>query len=157
MLYLYIGALAVLGHGNIEVLDVRRDVGDYICQLHFAVAAIAVGEHAYRNVVFPDAIDPASQMIFGAKGGLQEPFRDLTIGKNLLFSALTRGDRRDLARYGRWHHDAFERDRGQRGSGDPSRNGGSAHCLDAAATSRRAQASIQRAARVPSLRGFSSS
>src|SRR5947209_13039200 len=99
MLYLYIGALAVLGHGNIEVLDVRRDVGDDLGQVHFAVAAIAVGEHAHRNVVFPDAIDPASQMIFGAKGGLQESFRYLTIGKNLLFRALARRDRWNLARY----------------------------------------------------------
>jgi hypothetical protein len=58
----------------------------------------AIGEHAHRNIVFPDAIDPAGQMVFGAEGGFQEPVDDFTVGERFLLSALTRRDRRDFGR-----------------------------------------------------------
>ena len=56
----------------------------------------AVGEHAHRNVIFADAVDPARQMIFRPETRLQEAFDDFGVGEALLLRALAGGDGRDL-------------------------------------------------------------
>ena len=51
-------------------------------------------------VVFPDAVDPAGEMIFGAERGLEKAIDDFAIGEGLLLGALTRGDGGILGRAG---------------------------------------------------------
>ena len=57
--------------------DPLADVGDDFGELRLAIGAVAVGEHPHRHVVFPDAVDPAGQMIFGAERGLEKSVDDL--------------------------------------------------------------------------------
>ena len=77
------------------------DVGDDFRQLRLAVGAIgAVGEHPHRPVVFPDAVDPAGQMIFGAERGLEKSVDDFAVGESLLLGALARGDGGNFGRSG---------------------------------------------------------
>jgi hypothetical protein len=90
-----IGGVAALGHSDVEMLNVRADVGYDLGQLRLAVA---VGEHPHRHIVFPDAVDPSGEMIFGAKGGFEKSVRDLGVGETLLFRALARGDSGNFGR-----------------------------------------------------------
>ena len=82
-------------------------------ELRLAVGAVAVGEHPHRHVVFPDAVDPAGQMIFGAERGLEKSVGDLAVGEGLLFRALARGDGGNFGGGGRRPGKAVERDGGQ--------------------------------------------
>ena len=82
-----------VGHGDVEVLNARGDVGHDLRELRLAVGAGAVGEHPHRRVVFADAVDAAGEMIFGAERGLQKAFDDLAVGEDLLLGALALRDR----------------------------------------------------------------
>ena len=79
-----------LGHGDVEMLDPRGDVGHDPCKLRLAVGAGAVDEHPHRRVVFADAVDAAGELVFGTECRLQEAFDDLAVGKDLLLAALAR-------------------------------------------------------------------
>ena len=70
-----IGAVAAVGHRDVEMLDPLADIGDHLGELRLAVRAVAVGEHPHRHVVFPDAVDPAGEMKFGAERGLEKAVR----------------------------------------------------------------------------------
>ena len=97
----------------------------------------AVGEHPHRHVVFPDAVDPAGQMIFGAERGLEKAFDDFAVGKTLLLGALARGDGRNFAGGGRGPDSAVEREAGQHDRERGQDSDGPASCthgIDAAAT-----------------------
>ena len=80
---------------------------------------VALGEDPHRHVVFPDAVDPAGQMEFGAEGGLEKPFDDLGVGEGLLFGALARGDGGDFGAGRRQPGGAFKADRSQADRDDP--------------------------------------
>jgi hypothetical protein len=95
-LHKYIGVVAIVGHGDVEMLHPARDVGDDLGDLSFAVGA-ALGEDAYRKLVFADAVDAAGEVIFGAEGGLEKTVDDLAIGEALLLGALARGHGRRFA------------------------------------------------------------
>jgi hypothetical protein len=69
------------------------DVGDDFCELPFAIPPVAVGEYPHRSGIFPDPVDAAGELKFGAEGGLQEAVDDLAVGKVLPLGALARGDR----------------------------------------------------------------
>ena len=88
----HIGVFAGLGHGDVEMLNARGDVGHDFRELRLAVGAVAVGEHPHRPVVFADAVDAAGEMIFGAERGLQKAFDDLAVGEDLLLGALALRD-----------------------------------------------------------------
>jgi hypothetical protein len=92
------------------MLDPRADVGDDLGELRLAIPAAAVDEHPHRVIVFPDAVDPAGQLEFGAERGLEESFRDLAVGERLLLGALARGDGRDFGGGSRRHDDVAECD-----------------------------------------------
>ena len=72
----------LVGHGDVEVLDARGDVGHDFRKLRLAVGPGAVGEHPHRPVIFADAVDAAGEMIFGAERGLQKAFDDLAVGED---------------------------------------------------------------------------
>ena len=74
-----------------------RDVGNDLCELRPSVRAVAFGEHPHWRVVFPDAVDAAGEMIFGAERGLEKPFDDLTVGEDLLLGALALCDGGDFS------------------------------------------------------------
>lgn len=59
---------------------------------------LAVGEHTDRSVVFADAVDPAGEVIFGAKGRFQKTFDDLAVGEGLLLRVLARHDAGNIRR-----------------------------------------------------------
>ncbi len=80
------------------------------CELRLAVRAGAVGEYPHRHVVFPDAVDPAGQMVFGPEGGLEESLGYLGVGEGLFFRALARGDGGDFGGSGLLPDNAVERD-----------------------------------------------
>ena len=126
----HVGALAALGHGDVEMLNAAGDVGDDFRELRLAVGAVAVGKHPHRRVVFPDAVDAAGEMIFGAEGGLEETLDDLAVGEDLLLGALARSDGGNFGGGGGRHDAVAERDGGQSGREHPqtARIGDGAHC-----------------------------
>ena len=83
------------------MLNPCGDVGDDFRELGLAVGAVAVGEHPHRRVVFPDAVDAAGEMIFGAEGGLEKTLDDLAVGEDLLLAALALRDGRNFGSGGR--------------------------------------------------------
>src|SRR5258708_12880877 len=91
-----IGVLLLLSHGDVEMLDVLRDVGDDLRQLRLAVGPAAVREHPHGHVVFSDAVDPARQMILGAEGGLQKSFDDFGVAETGLLPPLPPATARDF-------------------------------------------------------------
>ena len=93
-----VGVLAAIGHGDVEMLHMPGDLADDLGELRFPVAAVAVDEHAYRQIVFSDAVDTSGKMIFGAERGLQKPIDDLAIGERLFLGALLGGDDGDFRR-----------------------------------------------------------
>ena len=84
------------GHGDVEVLNARGDVGHDFRKLRLAVGPGAVGKHPHRPVIFADAVDAAGEMIFGAECDLQKAFDDLAVGEDLLLGALALRDGRDV-------------------------------------------------------------
>jgi hypothetical protein len=94
------------------MLHAGGDVGDDFCQLQFAIPPVAVGEYPDRRNIFPDPVDPAGQLEFGTKGGLQEPLDDLAIGEIFLLGTLARGDRGNF-RCGRPGNEGAEREAGE--------------------------------------------
>jgi hypothetical protein len=108
----HVGGLAGRGHREVEMLHAGGDVGDDFCELPFAVAPAAVGEHPYGPGIFPDPVDAPGQLKFGAERGLQEAVDDLAVGKALLLGALARGDRGNF-RCGRRRNECGECDAGE--------------------------------------------
>ena len=80
------------------MFDPRGNVAHDFCDLRLAVGTGAVREHAYRRVVFADAVDASGKMIFGAEGDLQKAFDDFAVGEDLLLGALAVRDRGDIRR-----------------------------------------------------------
>jgi hypothetical protein len=126
--------------------DARADIGDDPGQLRSSIRTVAaIGEHPHRHVVFPDPIDPAGEMIFGAERGLEESFRYLAVGESLPLGTLTRCDGGIFSQYRRRRDHGVERNGGEndrehpREIGRPAR---SAHRIDAAAIAPRAQGVI---------------
>jgi hypothetical protein len=96
------------------VLNARADIGDDPGEQHLSIrTAAAIGEYPHRHVVFPDAIDPAGEMIFGAERGLEKSVNDLAVGEDLPFRALTRCDGGIFGRFGRRRDHGDECDAGQ--------------------------------------------
>ncbi len=118
------------------MLNPLGDVGHDLRQLRLSIRTVALGEHPHRRIVFSDAVDPAGQVILGAEGGLEKSVGDLAVGECLLFSALTRCNRRNFSRRNWRPGTALERDAGQSDREYPQQQGSIvyAHRADAAAT-----------------------
>ena len=111
----HIGFVIVGGHGDVEVPNPRADVGHDFRELGLAVGPGAVGKHAHRRVVFPDAVDAAGEMVLGAESGFQETLDDLAVGEDLRLGALALGDGGNFGGCGRRHKHLAERDGSQSG------------------------------------------
>ena len=102
-----------VGHGDVEVLNARGDVGHDFRELRLAVGPVAVGKHPHRPVIFADAVDAAGEMIFGAERGLQKAFDDLAVGEDLFLGALALRDGGNVRECRARHQDFAERDGAQ--------------------------------------------
>ncbi len=111
---LHIGVFEAAGHGDVEVLNARCDVGHDFRELRLAVGPGAVGKHPHRPVIFADAVDAAGEMIFGAERGLQKTFDDLVVGEGLLLGALALRDGGNV-RENRARHQHFAERNGAQG------------------------------------------
>jgi hypothetical protein len=107
---LHIGVFEAAGHGDVEVLDARADVGHDLRELRLSVGPIAVGKHPHRPVIFADAVDAAGEMIFGAERDLQKAFDDLAVGEDLLLGALALRDGGNVGEGRARRQDFAERD-----------------------------------------------
>ena len=110
---LHIGVFEAVGHGDVEVLNARGDVGHDFRELRLAVGPVAVGEHPHRPVIFADAVDAAGEMIFGAERGLQKAFDDLAVGEDLFLGALALSDGGNIRECRARQEDFAERDGAQ--------------------------------------------
>src|SRR6185437_4041471 len=86
-----IGGVAAVRHGDVEMANALADIGDDPGELRLAIrTGAAGGEYPHRPVVFPDAVDPAGEMIFGAERGLEKSVCYLAVGEGRPFSAPSR-------------------------------------------------------------------
>ena len=85
--------IALIRHGDVEVLNTRGNIADDLADLFVPIGADrAVDEDSHRHLILADAVDPSGKMVLSAEGRLQEAVDDLAIGKRLLLCALTRSD-----------------------------------------------------------------
>jgi hypothetical protein len=83
------------------MLNAFTNVGDHFCKLRLSLPAVAVDKHPHRAVIFPDPVDPAGQVVFGAECGFEKPFCYLGVREVFFLNPLSRNDSGILGGNGR--------------------------------------------------------